>query len=229
MQLRVVLLALVIFACSLFSLGQQRVVFIIDTLLIESADFNAYYFRKEGASTPWMKEPVAGSIALSTYPNYVAQIAIMTGHPIHVPLTHDEGFLRIHLADQNHLDTIRIDKYELLRHCSYDSVATTISWSRLTDSPDVIIRSEHSIKPINKRPCQSRVQEIHLTINGKAMTIPIHLQKDLQAVEVMHFHGYKPRKCAGKSIEDRGAHRCLRMYGTSNSWAWRLSGEAFLR
>jgi len=229
MSLRCPLLLLILCCCCVAGSAQQRTVFIIDTLVFGGTDFDVSH-RTLMEIPSWMYvEPVAGKITPAAYPNYKAEFEQMAGLPIKVPLTQDGGVLEIHISDSIGRDTIRIRKFEVLASCAWDSASSTVVWRRLSDTTDVITRVDHSVRSVNPDPCKSFVPEIRLNINGVDVVIPIRPKENSISAEVMHFHGYKPRKCGGMSNGDRGYRRCLRMDGSSYTNGWRLYGEVHLQ
>lgn len=224
MNLRSPLLTFVLLGC-LLGYAQQRTVFIIDTLASNVVEFDISHVPYTGLPYQWGAEPVGGSYSRSSYPNYKAEFDRRSGVPIQMPLTTDRGSLHIHIADSSSIDTIRIDRYELLPSCSWDTTRTSIIWYRMVGPSDQIVRREDSTRPANERACMAHASEIRLTLNDTTFTVPIQPRLDPVSNVVKTFHVYKPRKCQGLNLDDKGYRRCMRMDGISNTRSWSLFGE----
>jgi hypothetical protein len=228
MTLRRSLLTYILYCGCLLGVAQQRTVFIIDTLVTDGTEFDVSHRSFMDMPYESGAELVGGNFNRSTYPHYKAEFLLMPGLPIQIPLTNDRGSLHVHVDNSTHLDTIRIQKYELLPSCSWDTTRTSVYWYRMVDTLDQIVRREDSTRPFKKRMCTSYVSEIRLTLNDSTYTVPIQPRLDPVFNVVNTFHGYKPRKCQGLDLDDKGHRRCLRMDGISNTRSWSLFGEVRL-
>lgn len=225
MTLRCSLMLLTILGIYPVGLAQQWTVFIIDTVVSNGAELDVSHVPYTGLPYQWGAERVGGDFDRSSYPNYRAEFARQIGLPIQMPLTTGRGSLHILVADSIGSDTIRIQRFELLPSCSWDTTHTTVAWYRMGDPSDQFERREDSIRPAHKRACKSYALEIRLTVNDTLFTVPIHPRLEPVSNVVKTFHGYKPRRCQGLNPHDKGYQRCLRMDGSSNTRSWSLFGE----
>lgn len=225
MTLRYSLLLLTTLGIYPIGLAQQWTVFIIDTVVSNGSEFDVSHLPYTGIPYQWGAEPVGGELRLSGYPNYKAEFERRNGLPIQVPLTTGLGALHIHVADSRSLDTIRIERFELLPNCSWDTTYTTVVWYQISDTSGRSERREDSVTPARKAACKSYPFEIHLTVNDSLFIVPILPRLEPIANVVTTFHGYKPRRCQGLNPSDKGYQRCLRMDGRSNTRSWSLFGE----
>lgn len=225
MTLRYALLLLTILGIYPIGLAQQWTVFIIDTVVSNGAEFDVSHLPYTGFPYQWGAEPVGGEHSRSSYPNYKAEFERRNGVPIQIPLTTGLGSLHIHIADSSSLDTIRVERFELLPNCSWDTTYTTVVWYRIGDTSGRSERREDSIRTAHKPACRSYAFEMRLTVNDSLFTVPIHPRLEPIANVVKTFHGYKPRRCQGLNPSDKGYQRCLKMDGRSNTRNWSLFGE----
>jgi|LakMenEpi03Aug12_release.lakeMendotaPanAssembly.Ray.scaffolds.fasta_scaffold256461_2 hypothetical protein len=216
--------------------AQDDLVFIIDTVLTPHAFSRPLQYPAEpraslAAMVAHSEEYIlSAELKGRSYPHVVVHFAKdTTAGPIRLQLDDTGGEFLLHWPADLKSDTIRIARFEVLKRCFRDTIATTVEWFAMSDSGLVLPCSIKQSRELSPEPtCKEVFQAIGLNINGTSYQVPLRLI-DSGFGEIETFHGYKPTRCQGYRRGDARRKRCRYFHGHSETTRKCYFGEVMLK
>lgn len=171
------------------------------TLIIDTVDFidnyDKYYFKVNLTNQGFAdlgEIDTTAKVSTEEYPNFQTTVNLKTDSTnIKIPIDQQNGYLE--LSNLYDSDSIRINKLKLYSNCYRDTTKTRIELYRVkndsvSDQPFKVKFKEKT----EKKKCDRKPPfKTMLTINDQKYFVSIQKKKS-DGVEIMHGHGYKPRK-----------------------------------
>jgi len=210
--------------------AQDRLVFIIDTVISPSEDFTIWEMGKDLYFSPPLA--ILDDDRISTFspttnlaPNVLVHVAKNAGG-MQLPLNGDTRTLTIRWSNDLSSDTIRIARYDVFDRCIRDTLIDRITYYAVSDTGLIPIKVNEKRSLGMKPKCKKKPDHISLIINKIPIEIPITLGKSVFGSEVTTYHGYRPRGC---NNEQTPKGKCTYFHGRKEWNEWGYTGELLIK
>jgi hypothetical protein len=226
--LKIPLLFLILFFINNYSFSQSKRIYIqidtietydkIETLInfkIEVYIQDHLHFEENESS-----ETDKSVYKLNEYPNYTTTLKVdFDASEIRIPI--DLNGSEIILENIYHLDTIRINRIQILKTQPPDTTYSTIYKTKVINGErDEIPFSVE--KKVNSKKTKSPTDEISLVVNGKKYPCSLDLT-EFPEISIINGHGYNPEKRYKKNGEDK--KKVIYMYSSGKQIRYHWEGR----